>query len=47
MCIRDRDYGVPGYPATFFITPEGMINQIVFGGLDTDQLDEFIANASD
>ena len=43
----EKDYGVPGYPATFFITPEGMINQIVFGGLDTDQLETFIANAAD
>lgn len=43
----EKDYGVPGYPATFFITPDGMINQIVFGALDTDQLETYIANAAD
>lgn len=43
----EKDYGIFGYPATFFITPDGMINQIVFAELDTDQLDTYIANASD
>lgn len=43
----EKDFGVPGYPATFFITPDGMINQIVFGPLATDELDTYIANASD
>jgi thiol-disulfide isomerase/thioredoxin len=43
----EKSFGVPGYPATFFITPDGMINQIVFGALDTEQLDTYIANASD
>jgi cytochrome c biogenesis protein CcmG/thiol:disulfide interchange protein DsbE len=40
-------YGVRLYPATFFITPDGMINQIVFGPLQTDDLETYIANASD
>lgn len=40
-------YGVRLYPATFFITPEGMINQIVFGPMETDDLETYIANASD
>lgn len=43
----EKDYGVPGYPATFFITPDGMINQIVFGPLETEDLGVYIANASD
>lgn len=43
----EQEYGVPGYPATFFITPDGLINQIVFGAVDTEQLEAYIANASD
>jgi cytochrome c biogenesis protein CcmG, thiol:disulfide interchange protein DsbE len=43
----EKAFGVPGYPATFFITPEGMINQIVFGPLETEALDTYIANAAD
>ncbi len=43
----EQAYGVPGYPATFIITPDGMINQIVFGPLETDELDTYIANARD
>ena len=43
----EKEFGVPGYPATFFITPDGMINQIVFGPLETEDLDTYIANASD
>ncbi|MDQ4045431.1 MAG: TlpA family protein disulfide reductase [Chloroflexota bacterium] len=43
----EKEFGVPGYPATFFITPEGMINQIVFGPLETEDLDTYIANAAD
>lgn len=43
----EKEYGIRLYPATFFITPEGMINEIVFGPLDTDRLETSIANASD
>ncbi len=43
----ERDYGVPGYPATFFITPEGLINQVAFGPVDTEALENGIASASD
>jgi peroxiredoxin len=43
----EQAYGVRLYPATFFITPDGMINQIVFGPMETDDLDTYIANASD
>lgn len=43
----EKGFGVPAYPATFFITPDGMINQIVFGALETEELDTYIANASD
>jgi thiol-disulfide isomerase/thioredoxin len=43
----EQAYGIRLYPATFFITPEGMINQIVFGPMDTDALETYIANASD
>ncbi len=43
----EKEFGVPAYPATFFITPEGMINQIVFGPLETEALDAYIANAAD
>lgn len=43
----EKGYGVRLYPATFFITPEGMINEIVFGPMDTDRLEDSIANASD
>jgi thiol-disulfide isomerase/thioredoxin len=43
----EKDYGIFGYPATFFITPDGMINQIVFSPIDTDELETYIANASD
>lgn len=43
----EKGFGVPGYPATFFITPDGMINQIVFGPLETEDLDTYIANARD
>jgi thiol-disulfide isomerase/thioredoxin len=43
----EQGYGVRLYPATFFITPDGMINQIVFGPMETDDLDTYIANASD
>jgi thiol-disulfide isomerase/thioredoxin len=43
----EQAYGIRGYPATFFITPDGMINEIVFGPLDTGRLETSIANASD
>jgi peroxiredoxin len=43
----ENDYGVRLYPATFIISPDGMINQIVFGALNTDDLETYIANASD
>lgn len=43
----EKDYGVVGYPATFFISPDGNINQIVFGALEIEDLEEYIANASD
>ena len=43
----EKGYGVRLYPATFFITPDGMINEIVFGAMDTDRLETSIANASD
>lgn len=43
----EKAYGIRLYPATFFITPDGMINEIVFGQMDTDRLETSIANASD
>lgn len=43
----ERDYGVPGYPATFFITPDGLINEVVFAAIDSEALATSIANASD
>ena len=43
----EKGFGVPGYPATFFLTPGGMINQIVFGPLETEDLDTYITNAAD
>ncbi len=43
----EKDYGIFGYPATFFITPDGMINQIVFSPIDIDELETYIANASE
>ncbi|HEV2127230.1 MAG TPA: TlpA disulfide reductase family protein [Thermomicrobiales bacterium] len=43
----EKAFGVPGYPATFFITPEGMINQIVFGPLEIEDLDTYITNTTD
>ena len=43
----EKDYGIFGYPATFFISPDGMINQIAFAPLETEDLDTYIANASD
>lgn len=43
----EQDYGVPGYPATFFISPDGLINEVVFGAIDTEALASSIASASD
>lgn len=43
----EKAFGVPGYPATFIISPDGMLNQIVFGALDTAELETYIANAAD
>lgn len=43
----EQDYGVPGFPATFFITPDGLIAEVIFGAIDTEALATSIANASD
>lgn len=43
----EQDYGVPGYPATFFISPDGLINEVIFGAIDTEALATYIASASD
>lgn len=39
------EYGVPGYPATFFVTPDGQISATVFGELDEDDLSAYIDQA--
>lgn len=38
-------YGVPGYPATFFVSPDGEISATVFGELDEDDLNTYIEQA--
>lgn len=40
-----RRYPSPGLPATFFISSEGRIVKTVFGGLDEDDVDGYIAEA--
>jgi len=41
----ERDYGVVGYPATFFIGPDGTISAVVMGAIDIDRLQTYIAAA--
>lgn len=38
----EQDYGVVGYPATFFIRPDGTISAVVMGAIDTDRLQAYI-----
>ena len=38
----ERDYGVIGYPATFFISPDGTISAVVMGAIDIDRLQAYI-----
>jgi thiol-disulfide isomerase/thioredoxin len=39
------DYGIYGYPATYFIDPEGNISATVLGELDVSQLQSYIDQA--
>lgn len=41
----EQAYGVIGYPATFFIDPEGHISRIEMGPLDVSRLEAYIAEA--
>lgn len=41
----EQAYGVVGYPATFFIDPEGDITRIEMGPLDISRLEAYIAEA--
>lgn len=41
----ERAYGVVGYPATFFIDPEGNIARVEMGPLDVSRLETYIAEA--
>jgi len=41
----EQAYGVVGYPATFFIGPEGNIVRVQMGPLDLTQLEAYIAEA--
>ena len=38
----EQAYGVVGYPATFFIRPDGTISAVVMGPLDLDRLEAYI-----
>jgi thiol-disulfide isomerase/thioredoxin len=38
-----QSYPSPGLPATFFITPDGRIARILYGGLTKEKVDEAIA----
>ena len=38
----EQDYGVIGYPATFFISPDGTISAVVMGAIDIDRLQAYI-----
>ncbi len=38
----ERDYGVIGYPATFFISPDGTISAVVMGAIEVDRLQTYI-----
>jgi len=40
-----RDYPSPGLPATFLISPDGVIVKTVYGGVDEADIDEMIADA--
>ncbi|MBI5156709.1 MAG: TlpA family protein disulfide reductase [Acidimicrobiia bacterium] len=40
-----RDYPSPGLPATFLISPDGIIVKTVYGGLDEADIDAMIADA--
>jgi cytochrome c biogenesis protein CcmG, thiol:disulfide interchange protein DsbE len=40
-----RDFGVFGYPATYFIDPEGNISSTVMGEMDVSQLEAYIDQA--
>lgn len=39
-----RDYPSPGLPATFLISPDGIIVKTVYGGVDEADIDEMIAD---
>ncbi|CAA9553545.1 MAG: hypothetical protein AVDCRST_MAG43-1259 [uncultured Thermomicrobiales bacterium] len=41
----EQAYGVIGYPATFFIDPDGNISRIEMGPLDVGRLETYIAEA--
>jgi thiol-disulfide isomerase/thioredoxin len=41
----ERDYGVVGYPATFFVSPDGTISAVVMGAIDIDRLQIYIDDA--
>ena len=38
----ERDYEVIGYPATFFIRPDGTISAVVMGAIEIDRLQAYI-----
>ena len=38
----ERDYEVIGYPATFFISPDGTISAVVMGAIAIDRLQAYI-----
>jgi len=38
----ERDYEVIGYPATFFISPDGTVSAVVMGAIETDRLQAYI-----
>jgi len=41
----EQAYGIPGYPATIVIDPDGNISGIKIGAITTDELDAYIATA--
>lgn len=41
----EQAYGVIGYPATFFIAPDGTISRVEMGPLDVSRLETYIAAA--
>jgi thiol-disulfide isomerase/thioredoxin len=41
----ERAYGIVGYPATFFISPDGNIARVEMGALDLTRLQAYIAEA--